>query len=239
MQLTEKMKERRKRMMLCAMYLVISTFTIVSCTQDYYEKGEGKYSLMRADFCIVHTDASKTVHYAVTDEGDSLVLKEPYTAKWLTTPDSTYRALIYYNLNMESNDSETELINLARIPSATIHKPDFFKKGIKTDPLGFESIWTSTNRRYLNLGLILMTGETSEKTNHSLGIVCDTIMHNPDNTTTYYLRLYHDQGGVPEYYSQRTFFSIPIQAVHADSVCMTLNTYSGIVEKRIAITQNR
>jgi hypothetical protein len=190
---------------------------------------------MRADLCIVHTDETKAIHYAVTDEGDSLLLKEPYTAKWLSTADTTYRALIYYNVKSESNDEKTELISLSRIPSANIHRPDYFKKGIKTDPLSFESIWMGTNRRYLNLGLILMTGETSEQITHTLGIVGDTLMHNPDGTSTYHLRLYHDQGGVPEHYSQRTYFSIPLHTLSADSIAMTINTYNGTIEKRIFI----
>ena len=208
-----------------------------ACEQDYYDKGEGKYSLMRADLCIVHTDGEKNVHYAVIDDGDSLLLTEPYSAKWLSTADSTYRALIYYDLPTEETDSKAKVVSLSRIPSANIHRPDYFKKGIKTDPVGFESTWIGKNRRYLNIGLILMMGESNnEKATHTLGIVGDTLMHNPDGTATYHLRLFHDQGEVPEYYSQRTYFSIPLQGLSTDSIAIKINTYNGIIEKRLAVS---
>ena len=207
-----------------------------ACEQEVYDKGEGKYSFMRADLCVVHTDASKTVHYAVIDDGDSLQLSKPYTAKWLSTPDSMYRALIYYNLPAPDDESKTEVVSLSRVPSANIHRPSYFKSGIKTDPVGFESIWTDKKQRYLNLGLLIMVGSTEEEATHRLGVVGDTIMVNPDGTSTYHLRLYHDQGGVPEYYSQRTFFSIPLKGVTTDSVAMTVNTYSGTIEKRLSLS---
>ena len=39
----------------CFYYSAITLFfTILSCTRDSYEKGEGKYSQMRGDFAEMH-----------------------------------------------------------------------------------------------------------------------------------------------------------------------------------------
>jgi hypothetical protein len=41
----------------CFYYSAITLFcTILSCTRDSYEKGEGKYSQMRGDFAEMHID---------------------------------------------------------------------------------------------------------------------------------------------------------------------------------------
>lgn len=222
---------KEKLFLLC---LLLAAF--VACTQDVYDKGDGKYSQMMADLCVVRTDHDKAVHYALTDEGDSLSFVLPYTANWLSTPDSTYRTLLYYNLPVGSG-SNVEAVSMTRVPTASIHTPDYFKSGIKTDPILFESLWIGKSRRYLNIGMYLMTGSTTEKETHRLGVVADTLLANPDSTRTLYLRLYHDQGGVPEYYSQRAYFSIPIGGITADSIAMTINTYEGTVEKRIGLAQ--
>lgn len=58
-------------------------------------------------------------------------------------------------------------------------------------------------------------------------------MVNADGTTTQHLTLYHDQGGVPEYYSQRTYVSIPLSDIHADFIILTINTYDGGKERKI------
>ena len=60
-----------------------------------------------------------------------------------------------------------------------------------------------------------------------LGCRRDALITNVDGTRTLRLTFYHDQGGVPEYYSQRVYLSIPIQGVKADSIWFTVNTYDG------------
>ena len=47
---------------------------------------------------------------------------------------------------------------------------------VSTDPLGFESLWMSKNRKYLNLTLVLKSGQTDDKKSiQSLALVCDSI----------------------------------------------------------------
>ena len=208
----------------------------VSCTQDEYEKGEGKYSLMQVDFVEAHAAADKSVDYVVTDDGDSLALETPLAVKWINTPDSIYRALLYYQKVQGTNGREVvQVINLSRVTSSQLRRPSFFQQGVKTDPVHFESLWVSKNQRYLNVGLALMIGVAEEGAVHRIGIVGDTIITQADGKNTYHLRLYHDQGGVPENYSQRTYFSLPLRGMKVDSMSVSINTYGGLVVRTLSI----
>lgn len=215
---------------------IVAALTFVACTQDDYDKGEGEYSLLRADFVEAHANSAKNIDYVVTDDGDSLLITEPFTAKWIGTPDSIYRAIFYYN-RLDSKN-KIEPVNLSRSLTAIMHAPTYFKKeGIKTDPVHFESIWIGKNRRYLNLSMLLMVGKNSnDSAKHTLGIVADTVITHADGKRTACLRLYHDQSNVPEYYSQRTYLSVPIRGTTADSLSLTVNTYSdGTVTRTLPI----
>jgi hypothetical protein len=154
----------------------------------------------------------------------------------MTTPDSIYRALLYYQKVQDNNGHEVaQVVSLSRVLSTVLRHPDFFKQGVKTDPVHFESLWVSKNRRYLNLGMALMIGVADDDAVHRIGIVGDTIINHADGRSTYHLRLYHDQGGVPENYSQRTFFSLPLRGQTVDSISLSVNTYSGLVERTVSI----
>ena len=50
-----------------------------------------------------------------------------------------------------------------------------------------------------------------------------------DGRTTARFTLYHDQAGVPQYYTVRQYASLPLAEVGAaDSVSITVNTYAGL-----------
>lgn len=209
---------------------------LVSCEQDDYDKGQGEYSLMQADFVEAHSNHAKNIDYVVTDDGDSLLITTTYTARWISTPDSVYRAILYYN--KVNGGRSAEVISLSRSLTASMHAPSYFKKGgIKTDPIHMESLWIGKNRRYLNLSMLLMVGKNSnDSATHTLGIVADTVITHADGKRTGCLRLYHDQGKVPEYYSQRTYLSVPIRGITVDSLRLTVNTYNdGIVSKTLPL----
>ena len=110
---------------------------------------------------------------------------------------------------------------------------------ITTDPVKFESAWMSRTGKYLNLSLVLMTGTQDDaEAVHRLIIVQDAILTNPDATRTCILRLYHDQGGVPEYYSAHAYASIITSQIPADSVRISINTYNGVVEKTFLLSNS-
>ena len=69
---------------LCQLSAIIS-----SCSQDAYEKGEGRYSLMRGDFAEANVNSSREVTSITTDDGETLPLKPLHTAQWI------YRLSLY------------------------------------------------------------------------------------------------------------------------------------------------
>ena len=217
-----------------AFYLLLFALSLLSCEQDVYDKGDGEYSLLRADFVEAIVGSDKQVEYVVTDDDERLPLTTAYTAKWIQRPDTTYRAVLYYNYV----DKKAEALTLSRISVMTPRKPGDFKSGVKTDPVGVESGWLSGNRKYLNLCLILKTGAVDdEEIVQTLGIIGDTIVTDADGCRTCQLRLFHNQGEVPQYYSQRAYFSIGLDGIEADSLHLSVNTYDGIVERGFRLSR--
>jgi hypothetical protein len=213
----------------------VSLFAFVtSCEQDLYDKGDSEYSLMRADFVEAFVGNDKQVGYVVTDDDVRLQLTTPYTAQWIQRSDTTYRAVLYYNKVGE----KAEAIALSRVSTTQIRKPGEFKSGDKTDPLGMASVWLSGNKKYLNLCLILKTGAVEDdKVTQTLGIIGDTIVADEGGRRTYQLRVFHNQGDVPEYYSQRVYFSVPLDALEVDSLQLSINTYKGVVSKGFQLSR--
>lgn len=210
----------------------VALLLFAACTQDAYEKGTGIDSYVQADFVEAHANADKKMDYAVTDEDQRLTMMSLRSASWMTKADTIYRAILYY----EQYGALTNPVRLSKVSVAHIIHKDSVKSGIKTDPLTLESVWVSTNKRYLNVGFYLKTGSTSDdEAMQLLAVIGDTLMTNADNTHTLWLRLYHDQGGVPEYYSTHSYFSLPLQDLTADSIRLTVNTYQGEVVKTLSI----
>lgn len=196
------------------------------CTQDAYEKGEGTYSLMRGDFAEAVVNSNKQVTKIITDDGDELALTTPYSAKWVTIADTTYRCMLYYN----KVDSKAEVLSMGQVPCVVVKPLSEFGRQLSTDPIKFESTWMSKTGRYLNLSIQLKTGVTDDTTAvQSLAIVSDTLITHEDNKQIRYLILHHDQGNVPEYYSTQVYISIPTERIDADSVRISINSYDGEV----------
>ena len=210
---------------------------ICSCTQDAYDKGEGEYSLLRADFVEAHTNGQKQVDYVVTDDGERLPVSETFTTKWITKADTLYRCVFYYNkVEQGKGTYAAEVVSVGQVPCPVVTPLSELSKPMKTDPVRFESAWISKTGKYLNLSLILMTGTTEvEDAIHTLRVLQDTIIANPDGSSTSHILLYHDQGGVPEYYSTPLYASIITSQIPADSVRITINTYKGIIEMAFLI----
>lgn len=211
--------------------LLISIF-LFACTKDAYEKGEGEYSSMQADFVEAHANADKKVDYVVTDENQQLVLQSLYSPSWIDKADTVYRAVLYYK-----KDGETaEPVSMSRVSVPTLIPRDSIKGDVKMDPLTLESVWISKNKRYLNVGFYIKSGTTDDaEAIHKLAVVSDMLMKNDDNSHTLWLRLYHDQGGVPEYYSQHSYFSLSLKGLTADSIRFTVNTYKGEVVRTFSL----
>ena len=160
-------------------------------------------SYLRCDFAEAHSDAQCHVDAFLTDEGTRIVPASTVGARWMTTPDSVYRVQVYY-------DCQTFAVKqLSRVLTLLPVSPDKVKTP-KTDPLNIESSWRSTNNKYINL-------------------VSNGIQQQADGRTTARFKLYHDQAGVPQYYTVRQYASLPLAEVgDVDSVSITVNTYAGL-----------
>jgi hypothetical protein len=204
----------------------LSSFLFISCTQDAYEKGEGEYSLLRGDFAEAFVNSSKQVAKIVTDDGEELFVTSPYTAKWITKTDTTYRCMLYYN----KVEGKAAVVSMGQVPCASIVPLSQFDKELKTDPVKFESTWMSKTGRYLNLSIQVKTGATDDTAAvQSLAVVSDTLITRADGKQIRNLILHHDQGNVPEYYSTQVYISIPTNRIDADSVRISINSYDGEV----------
>ena len=200
--------------------------TLISCTQDAYEKGKGEYSLLRGDFAEAIVNSSKQVAKIVTDDGDEMFVTSPYTAKWIAKADTTYRCMLYYN----KVEGKAEVVSMGQVPCASIVPLSQYDKELKTDPVKFESTWMSKTGRYLNLSFQVKTGVTDDTAAvQSLAIVSDTLITHSDGKQIRNLILHHDQGNVPEYYSTQVYISIPTNRIDADSVRISINSYDGEV----------
>ncbi len=210
--------------------LTLSAF--MSCTIDSYEKGDGELSAVLADFVVAHVNADQKVDYVVTDDDQRLTLQSLYEVDWKVKTDSLYRAVLYY----EKDGHQASPISLTNIPVVTLIPKDSVKNGMKTDPLTLESVWISKNKSFLNVGFYAKVGETANKTAvHQLGMVQDTLVKNTDLTRTLHLKVYHDQGGVPEYYSQKSYFCVALKDLTVDSIRFSMNTYQGEVVKTLSV----
>ena len=227
--------------MLSYLFTFLPFYLFLSCTQDAYDKGEGKYSLMRADFVEANSNAQKEIDRITTDDGDILSASKPFKVKFVNTPDSVYRCVLYYNkVKDEKNQDVFEPISIGQVACPKIIPLAELDTEMKTDPVKFESAWMSKSGKYINLSLYLMTGTSDdEEAKQTLRIVQDAIVTNPDATQTSYLRIYHDQGGVPEYYSTQVYLSIITPEIHTDSVRIQIPTYKGTVEKAFQINSKR
>ena len=94
---------------------LLLSVALASCTTDAYDKGEGKYSLMRGEFVEAYADEHKHIPYITTDDGELLPLLQDFTANWVTTADSTYRCRVYYN-KVTQLDGSTKALRMASRP---------------------------------------------------------------------------------------------------------------------------
>ena len=202
---------------------------ITACSTDEYPTGDSDYSYLKAEMAMVTTSEAKILHHALADSGDSLVFTPQMNCSWATTPDSTYRAMVYYSCedplpNVRGISAQQVLV--LRIPK---NKPD----SIKTDPLSFESAWIDNRRGFLNLGLYVMTGKNGDADRRqTVGVICDTISGNAGRPHTYNITLLHNQNDVPQNYSARVYVSIPIGGINiGDTIRLSANTYDGAVTR--------
>lgn len=208
---------------------ILGLSLLTACTVDSYDKGEGKYSLMQADLVDMYVNDQKTATSFVTDNGDSYQLDPPITSSLFQTADTTYHVALYFNV---LPNATAEAISLGAVPALRAIEHWKVEKQPE-DPIGLESAWLSKNKKYINLGIVLKTGQMDGVEEiHKIDLVQDTILVNDNQTRTAYYRFLHDQCGVPEFYTSRHYVSILLSdADQLDTIRLTVPTYDGKVER--------
>ena len=244
---------------------VVAAALLASCTTEQYDSGDGKLSYLRSDFVEACTDAQSRMSSFTTDDQLSLQVEGTPKVSWMTTPDSTYRALVYYaapssssalssssasgpSSSSSSSASLTERSaqNLASAPVKVFIVNNVLCPKIKrlqtsappkTDPVSFVALWMSANRKYVNITFDVKTGSSgSDADGQSIGAVLTDMTHNADGTLTAHITFCHDQGNVPQYYSSRQYASLAVaQMQDADSASIVINSYKGKVVKTISL----
>ncbi len=208
--------------------LLLATVLIASCTNTAYDTGDSRYSYLRTDFVEAQTNSSAQLVSAVTDENTLLTFIRPLSIGWNVTADSVCRAVLYYNMYADANDStKVEPLTVQRVFILTPTEVSR-QTVVPADPVRFISTWKSSNGAYLNLSIGVMTGKAnSMEDKQTIGVVLDSVVERNAHPT-YYLRFAHNQGNVPQYYTTTTYFSIPTKTMAKGSkVRLSLNTYSG------------
>lgn len=244
---------------------VVAAALLASCTTEQYDSGDGKLSYLRSDFVEACTDAQSRMSSFTTDEQLSLQVEGTPKVSWMTTPDSTYRALVYYAAPSTSSASgsssasgpsssssssasftERSAQNLASAPVKVFIVNNVLCPKIKrlqtsaspkTDPVSFVALWLSANRKYVNITFDVKTGSSgSDADGQSIGAVLTDMTRNADGTLTAHITFCHDQGNVPQYYYSRQYASLAVaQMQDADSASIVINSYKGKVVKTISL----
>ena len=194
-----------------AFVLVLAMLTTFSaCETNSYETGDGTNSYLKAHFAEAHTATNGTLAFAVTDEGDTLRFPPNTSNKTLTKPDSVYRVLYYY----DQRGANVNPRSIVPIPVVSLSDSTTWP----TDPVTFESAWVSKNRKYFNIGFALKVGRTDEPDRRQrIGVVRDSFVTTAVGEHILYMHLAHSQNGVPQYYSQRVYISVPIKKLPANT----------------------
>ena len=221
------------------MFLIL-LFALAACSSDSYDAGDSEYSYMRADFVIAHTDSRAAVDYVITDDDSHIYLEEAVKTSWTKTPDSLYRALIYYN-NVKGTPagqypSEVKCLAMSQVITLTPMLRENLSE-VFTDPLIFESAWLSKNGKFLNIGFAVKTGRTDGYvTTQDIGVCIDSDVTDGHGNRTIYMQIMHNQKDAPEYYSSHGYASIPIKNEYRGATLhLSIPTYNGTVVKEFSL----
>ena len=212
--------------------LTIAFIFLTSCSNDAYETGDSRYSYLRTDFVEVRTNSHSQLVSAITDDNITLLFSKIAKTSWAKTADSTYRALLYYNIgDTTAMPITVEPISIGQVYVLHPQSLDKIAKN-SSDPVGFQSAWLSKNNKYVNMSLTLKTGQVEDtKLQQRIGLACDSIVER-NGKKYYFYRFIHDQGGVPQYYSQTIYISIPLKGVNeGDALYVKVNSYDGVLTK--------
>lgn len=201
----------------------VLAFTMVACNKD---DDDMSLSDLCIELCDLKTSVSKTVVSCVLDDDRTLTFVTPLRVAWATTPDSVYRAQIYYN-NVAGQD-RVEPVGAASVPCMRVKDAKDSKWSEYADPVDFVAAWMAKNGKYLNLCLSIKSGSAEDERSHRVAVVCDSISSTGQHQHHYY-RFCHSQDGIPAYYSIERYLSVPISDIpKGDTITMSIPTFDGM-----------
>ncbi|MGM9713778.1 MAG: hypothetical protein ACI3Y5_06635 [Prevotella sp.] len=211
--------------------IIIMLMAMIASCSDNDSSG---VSRLAAEMCDMHTSGRATADYGVTDDDRRLAFTRQLNVSWATTPDSTYRAMLYYE-NTDNAEDVTPLY-AESVLCLTPRTPEEAKDWSgNNDPLEIATAWYGQNRKYLNIRMDIMSGTPdSETQRHALGLVCDTVFTSPGGKRFSY-RICHSQNGIPEYYTISAYASIPTTSMaEGDTISLVYMSHSGIMRRDMA-----
>ena len=216
------------RLFRAAVLSVVATITLLSpssCATDAYETGEGKYSHLTAEFGMGHTAAKGEIDHFITDDGRLLALSPHAKASWASTPDSLYRALLYYYDDAEA----TVPFSIGQVHVMNVAVPKAGEK-LSKDPLTLTSAWMSSDGHWLNMRLDIKTGNADDpKAAHKVGVARESMTE-----SEYTLRIVHSRNNIPEYYTSTVYVSVPVGSdMEGKDIIVKAETYDG--EKTLTV----
>ena len=201
---------------------------VTACHMGAYDAGDSRHSYLRADFAEMHTNSNGAL---------CRVLK----TSWATRPDTLYRALLYYNkgeADATQSQAASRALSVTGVGARQVYvlRPQAGSAGVSgpDDAVGFQSCWMSASKRYVNVGLVLKSGQADQPdSKHILGLIRDSIVTDLQGHHTFFCRIYHLQNGVPAYYSTTVYASIPTSDFRTgDTLQLTIHARQGGVVVR-------
>lgn len=226
-----------KRLLSKSLIMLIALAMLTACESESYDTGDSSYSYMKADLCEALTNGNGIVETVRLDDNTEWTLSKSISADWMEQVDTLYRALAYYNeVENAKGEARMDLVSIDQVPVVSPILVDSIKE-MKTDAVDLVSLWKGKNGKYLNFRIQIKSGKIADDAvSQSLAIVETARLKSPKGSMSY-LTLYHDQGDVPEYYSQTVIFSLPVSSVAADSMTVNIQTYDGIYSRSFSCKQ--
>ena len=131
-----------------------------------------------------------------------------------------WRALAYYDKAARKLFSLSQVLVARPLVKMSLDS-------VATDPLTLESAWMGGG--FLNIGFAVKTGSSDQvDASQAIGIMVDSIETEGEATRAVTLRLLHAQNNVPQYYTVRSYLSMPLPAAwRSAKMTIVANTYRG------------
>ena len=194
----------------------------LSCEHTSYDTGDGKYSHMQTDY--VNVEVKDCYVQSITTDDDKVLSISTGMRIDVEPKDTLLRWLLYYS------DNGNAPIEIVGRNTMWVLKPleSYEVISMKTDPVTVTGVWVAKNRKYLNLRLGLKTGNSDNTAKQTVMLVKEGV-----SDDVVYYTLYHDQAGIPQYYTQEYFFTV--ETPEKKEINLTINTYNGVWHKQFRI----